>query len=90
MTLELNVYYLFIYVSLTTLSVVEAITFLDPVCRVNILAEQVQFSRLLKHFLSHLPVALYSVEPTTGTLSCSVILGPRTSQSVDIYSILKS
>jgi hypothetical protein len=68
-------------------SVVEAVRFVGPVSRINIHAEQVQFSQIWEYFLSNLCVGMCSIEPTTGTLSCSVILGPRTLQLVDIYHV---
>jgi hypothetical protein len=69
-------------------SVVEAIKFVGPVSHVNIHAEQVQFSQIWEYFLSNLCVGMRPVEPTTGTLSCIVILGPRTSQFV--YHVFNS
>ena len=72
-------------------SVVKAIKCVGPVSRVTIHAEKVQFSQIWEYFLSNLCVSMCSIEPTTGTLSCSVILGPRTtSQLVDIYYLFNS
>jgi len=68
-------------------SLVEAIKFEGPVSRVNIHAEPVQFSHIWEYFLSNLCVGMCSIESTTRTLSCSVILGPRISQLVDMYHI---
>ena len=71
-------------------SVVGAIKFVGPVSRVNIHAEKVQFSQIWEYFPSNLCVGMCSIEPTSGTLSCSVSIGPRTSQLVDIYHVFNS